>query len=161
MGRPVLPQASRAPRYSGQVAALVAMIQNERVGVDAITDLVFVNFKTPDYVGHQYGPNSHELRATLATLDEQLGRVIQTLDTQIGADGYVIALTADHGMPSEADNAWRGRHYTSEIVSTLHDQFDPDGRRVVLFYGDPADNQIYFSAKNLPTFGALSHTGKF
>jgi len=60
-----------------QVDALVAMIQNERVGVDAITDLVFVNFKTPDYVGHQYGPNSHELRATLATLDEQLGRVIK------------------------------------------------------------------------------------
>jgi hypothetical protein len=136
-----------------QVDALVAMIQNERVGVDAITDLVFVNFKTPDYVGHQYGPNSHELRATLATLDEQLGRVIETLDAQIGADGYVIALTADHGMPSEAGNAWHGRHYTNEIVSTLHDQFDPDGRRVVLFYGDPADNQIFVDTERAEKLG--------
>jgi hypothetical protein len=129
------------------------MIQNERVGVDAITDLVFVNFKSPDYVGHQYGPNSHELRATLATLDEQLGRVIKTLDTQIGADEYVIALTADHGMPSEAGNAWRGRHYTNEIVSTLHDQFDPDSRRLVLFYGDPADNQIFVDTERAKELG--------
>jgi len=136
-----------------QVDALVAMIQNEQVGVDAITDLVFVNFKTPDYVGHQYGPNSDELRATLATLDEQLDRVIKMLDSQIGRNEYVIALTADHGMPSEAGNAWGGRHYTNEIISTLHDRFDPNGRRVVLFYGDPADNQIFVDTERVKTLG--------
>ena len=75
------------------------------------------------------------------------------LDTQIGRNEYVIALTADHGMPSEAGNAWGGRHYTNEIISTLHDRFDPDGRRVVLFYGDPADNQIFVDTERVEALG--------
>src|SRR3990172_6661987 len=44
------------PRF--QVDALIEMIEKESVGKDAVPDLLLVNFKTPDYVTHQYGPES-------------------------------------------------------------------------------------------------------
>jgi hypothetical protein len=47
-------------RFEGD--ALVAVLEHEAIGTDEITDLVLVNFKGPDYVGHAYGPASREFR---------------------------------------------------------------------------------------------------
>ena len=60
--------------------ALVAMIENEPVGADDVTDLLLVNLKAPDFVGHQFGPDSPELRETLVELDHQLARILETLE---------------------------------------------------------------------------------
>src|SRR5439155_12586827 len=48
---------------------LLSMIDGEAVGADETADLVLVNFKTADFVAHSYGPDSSELRETLAELD--------------------------------------------------------------------------------------------
>ena len=45
---------------------LVSMIQHEPIGADDVTDLVLANLKPVDYVGHAYGPDSPELRETVA-----------------------------------------------------------------------------------------------
>ena len=127
-----------APFATFEGDAVVALLEHEPIGQDEVTDLVFVNLKVPDFIGHAYGPDSAELRAGLAETDRQIARVLAVLDRKAGRD-YVVAITADHGMPSEppAD----GRHYAEDVVKRLHDRFDPEGR-LVTHYG--AENSQFF-----------------
>lgn len=120
--------------------ALVELIEHEPVGADELTDLVLVNLKTPDFVGHQYGPDSPEIRETLAELDRQLARVLKTLETKVGAGHYLIVLTADHGMPQEPAYG-QERIFGPDITERVHTNFDP-GRRLVAHY-DPANSQVF------------------
>lgn len=60
--------------------------------------LLGVSFSTYDYVGHAYGPDSHESWSALAALDEQLARLFAGLDAKLGTDGYSVVLSGDHGM---------------------------------------------------------------
>src|SRR2546430_11593473 len=51
-----------------------------------LADLILLNYKCPDFVGHKYGPESEELRVTLAELDRQVARVLSALEAKIGKD---------------------------------------------------------------------------
>jgi hypothetical protein len=125
-----------------ETEALSLMIEREPLGADDIADLVLVNLKTPDYVGHRYGPDSPEIHEALAALDRDLTAVIAALDAKVGRDRYVVAITADHGMPPEPD-ARRGqaRHYTDDIVKLIHEKFDPGQSKLVKHY-EPENAQI-------------------
>lgn len=145
-----------------QTDALVAMIEREPVGEDDVPDLIAVNFKTPDYVSHQYGPDSPELVAALGALDEQIGRVVSALEARVGVEGYVLAITADHGMPGEPGASGKERHYVEDMVDAIHDRFDPAGRELVLDFGDPANLQIAIDRSRLAELGLrLSDVASF
>ena len=133
--------------------ALRLMIEREPLGDDEVTDLVFVNLKTPDYVGHRYGPDSPELAATLAALDRDLAGVIAAIEAKVGRDRYVLAVTADHGMPPEPD-ARKGqqRAYTDDIVKLIHDTFDPQQGKLVRHY-EPENMQIAIDVDRLRELG--------
>ena len=120
--------------------ALVSMIQHEPIGADDVTDLVLANLKPVDYVGHAYGPDSAELREAVAEVDRQVGRILEAMAAKAGPEGYLVAITADHGMPPEPP-AGRARRYNNDIVKLIHDRFDPEGK-LVTHYG--AENgQLY------------------
>jgi hypothetical protein len=135
------------PRF--QMDALVEMIEKDSVGRDGVTDLLVVSFKTPDYVSHQYGPNSAEMKAALAALDEELSRLLKVLDERAGSNRYVLAITADHGMPPEPDGTRTQRRYVEDIVDTVHDRFDPAGRGLILDFSDPANHQMFVDEDRL------------
>ena len=139
------------PAFQGD--ALVRMLERESVGEDDVPDLVLVNFKTPDYVSHQYGPDSPELETALGALDEQIGRVVRALEESAGAGGYVLAVTADHGMPGEPDASGHRREYVEDLVEAIHDRLDPEGRRLVLDFSDPANLQISIDEGRLAELG--------
>jgi predicted AlkP superfamily pyrophosphatase or phosphodiesterase len=75
-----------------------AIINNEQLGADAITDFVAVSFSSPDYVGHSFGPNSVEEEDTYLRLDKDLGEFLNFLDAKIGKGQYLVFLSADHGV---------------------------------------------------------------
>ena len=78
------------------------------LGRNAGTDLLLMSFAALDYVGHSYGPRSHEVQDVLARLDVVLGRLIGVLDRTIGRERYVLALTSDHGVaPLPVDTGGR------------------------------------------------------
>ena len=52
-----------APFAAFEGDAVVALLEHEPIGQDDVTDLVLVNLKVPDFIGHAYGPDSAELRA--------------------------------------------------------------------------------------------------
>ena len=138
------------PRF--QADALVKMIENESVGADEVPDLLLMNFKTPDYVSHQYGPDSPEMGAALEALDEEISRVVKTLEGKAGPRETVLAFTADHGMPPEPVSPHE-RRYVEDIVDTIHDGLDPTGRRLVLNFSDAANVQLTVDPDRLRELG--------
>jgi hypothetical protein len=62
------------------------------------TDMVAISFSTLDKVGHDFGPNSHEIQDVLIRLDRTLGELFTGLDRLVGPGHYTVALTADHGV---------------------------------------------------------------
>lgn len=69
------------------------------------TDLLAIGFSALDYVGHSYGPRSHEVQDMLVRLDAVIGRLLHTLDRTVGADKYTVALTSDHGVAELPEQA--------------------------------------------------------
>jgi predicted AlkP superfamily pyrophosphatase or phosphodiesterase len=142
-----------APFSRFETDALKMMIEREPLGADDITDLLLVNLKTPDYVGHRYGPDSPELREALAALDRDLAGVVAALDAKVGRDRYVLAVTADHGMPPEPDTRLgRRRLYTDDIVKLIHEKFDPEQAKLVRHY-EPENAQLAIDRGRLRELG--------
>jgi len=69
-----------------------------KLGKGASTDMLAIGFSTLDKVGHDFGPNSHEIQDILIRLDRTLGELLTGLDRLVGAGNYTLALSADHGV---------------------------------------------------------------
>jgi hypothetical protein len=82
--------------YVGGMAG--ALAASMKLGQRTGTDLLTIGFAALDYVGHVYGPRSHEVQDTLARLDRTIGGLLAALDQSVGASRYVVALTSDHGV---------------------------------------------------------------
>jgi hypothetical protein len=139
-----LRRSAAFPRFEAD--ALIRLIEASAFGKDDVTDLVLVNYKAADYVGHQYGPGSPELAATLREMDANLARVIAAIEARVGRD-YLLAVTADHGMPNAPKTA-RERQFAPDIVDRLHAKFDPAEERLVPYY-EPENAQIFVDLERL------------
>ncbi len=71
---------------------------NEKMGKRDETDFLAISFSSPDYIGHSFGPNSWELLDCYVRLDEELGKLFDAFDKQVGAGNYISFLTADHAV---------------------------------------------------------------
>ncbi len=68
------------------------------LGEDDAPDYLALSFSQTDAVGHAYGPLSREQLDNLLRVDQHLGRLMDTLDAEVGRGRWVMALTADHGV---------------------------------------------------------------
>jgi predicted AlkP superfamily pyrophosphatase or phosphodiesterase len=75
-----------------------AAVDNEGLGADAITDFLAISVSSPDYIGHQFGPNSIEVEDTYLRLDRDLATLFNHLDTKVGKGNYTVFLSADHAV---------------------------------------------------------------
>lgn len=133
-----------------EAEALLAVVDESSVGADELTDFVLINMKGPDYTAHAHGPASAELRETLAELDRQMAAYLALVDRKAGPGHSVTVVTADHGMPGEPR---RGRRFHPEdIIPVIHKRFDPEGR-IVQYYGDAANNQLYLDTARIQSLG--------
>jgi hypothetical protein len=142
-------------RYSAlfpafEADAMTAMIEREAVGADDVADLILLNYKGADFVGHKYGPDSSELRATLREMDRHLARILEAVEAKVGKN-YLLAVTADHGMPAEPPSPDR-RHSAQSIVDLLHEKFDPEAKRLITSF-EPENSQIFVDEDRLSALG--------
>jgi hypothetical protein len=147
--------SSAMVRYSAlfpgfEADAMTAMIEREAIGEDNVADLILLNYKGADFVGHKYGPDSNELRITLGEMDRQLARVLRALEAKVG-NNYLLAVTADHGMPSEPSSP-DGRHFAPSIVDLLHEKFDPERKQLITSL-EPENCQIFVDENRLSDLG--------
>ncbi|MEJ7737353.1 MAG: alkaline phosphatase PafA [Chitinophagaceae bacterium] len=75
-----------------------AAVEGEELGLRNATDLLAVSLSSTDYIGHEFGPNSIEVEDTYLRLDKDIGDFISYLDRKIGRSGYLLFLSADHGV---------------------------------------------------------------
>jgi predicted AlkP superfamily pyrophosphatase or phosphodiesterase len=134
---------ARFQEFEGE--ALAAVLEHEPVGADEVADLVLVNFKAPDYVSHAYGPESDELRETLRELDRQVERALAILERKAGRNGFVVTITADHGMPGGTD-----RHSAPALVDAIDSRF---GRGTAQLLRDGANSEVHVDTSRLEKAG--------
>lgn len=99
-----------------------AVIENEGFGRDAITDLLSINYKAPDSLGHLYNMISPEEAETLESADAALGDLVDYLDSEVGEDEYVVIVTADHGQTPLEAGGWPINR--DEIRADIDGRFD-------------------------------------
>ncbi len=75
-----------------------AAIINEKLGQRGVTDLLCIGYSANDAIGHQYGPDSHEVLDMTVRSDRMLEDFFSFLDREVGLSDCTIVLTADHGV---------------------------------------------------------------
>jgi hypothetical protein len=75
-----------------------ALIKAEDLGRDRWPDFLAVTLPATDFVGHDYGPDRHELVDTVMRVDRELGAFLEWLDATIGLEHVLVSFTSDHGV---------------------------------------------------------------
>ncbi len=73
-------------------------IVNEGLGADDDTDLLSISLSSNDYVGHRFGPFSHEAMDMSLRVDRQIAELLNQVDARVGLQNTVVIFTADHGV---------------------------------------------------------------
>lgn len=89
-------------RIPYETAVVREVIEREGFGLDDIPDLLLVNYKLIDEIGHIFGMTTVEMQDSLRAQDEALEELVGFLDDQVGQGEWVLLVTADHGATPEA-----------------------------------------------------------
>ncbi len=139
-----------SPYSDAYLAGLAAAaLDGMKLGRGAGADFLGISFSSLDKVGHDFGPDSHEVQDVLIHLDRELGVLLDKLDGEVGRNNYVVALTADHGVSPvpermKAQGFDAGRIITSAVGRAIDEVLvrelggGPYRTRVV-------GNEIYFN----------------
>lgn len=90
-----------------------ALIENEKLGRDDITDFLAICYTSTDYIGHRFGPSSYEMADAIFRLDKEIEDIITYLVDSIGKKNILVYFTSAHGI--------------SEIPGILEDNRIPSG----------------------------------
>lgn len=125
----------RSPLADEYLARMAAhAVETLGLGKGAGTDFLGISFSTLDLVGHQFGPDSHEVQDIVFRLDATIGKLLETLDARVGKGGYVLGLSSDHGVSTLTELTGGGRHLSAEVIATIHKALQPilgDGKHVL------------------------------
>jgi predicted AlkP superfamily pyrophosphatase or phosphodiesterase len=80
-------------------------IVNEGLGADEDTDVLTVSFSANDYVGHRFGPYSHEAMDLSLRVDRQIADLLDEVDSRVGIANTIVVFTADHGVAPIPEHA--------------------------------------------------------
>ena len=108
------------------------VVQQEGFGADDTPDLLFLNFKEIDYVGHVWSMNSPEMTDSVRYQDEALKRFVPFLDQQVGKGNWAMVITADHAaMPNPAVSGGF-EISTGAVQQAIEARFDTNGDAVTI-----------------------------
>ena len=102
-------------------------ITYEKLGQRGVPDILCVSLSDCDYVGHAFGPNSHEIMDLLFRLDAGLGSFLSFVDSAVGRSNVLVVLSADHGVMPLPEFLVQYRHQEAHRVlyqSQLKPQLD-------------------------------------
>lgn len=125
-GGQFLQQWQRSPFADEYLARLaVHAVDTLDLGRGSGIDFLSVSFSTLDLVGHQYGPASHEVQDVLFRLDRTVGTLLDHLDARLGRNGYVLALSSDHGVAAVPEQSGASRQPAAEIMAAVNAALTP------------------------------------
>jgi hypothetical protein len=81
-----------------QTALFEELVRREGFGDDDVPDLLYLNYKIIDTMGHQFSADGEEMTDGLQVQDGELRRFVRFLNDEVGRGEWAMILTADHGM---------------------------------------------------------------
>lgn len=124
-------------RIPNQTRLIEALIKRQRFGKDDVPDLLMINYKLIDEVGHIWTMNSQEMRDSVRIQDQYLKVLIDFLNQQVGKNRWAMVVTADHGAVPNVKVSGAFQISSGMVLNALNGKFDTDGDDV------PAIEQIY------------------
>lgn len=114
-------------RIPYQTRLVTELIDREGFGADEVPDLLYVNYKLTDQIGHIYSLNSTEMKDSLEAQDDALPVLIRVLNRQVGRGRWAMLVTADHG--STPSPAVTGAFQISAALldAAMQERFDTNG----------------------------------
>ena len=107
------------------------VIQEEGFGADDVPDLLYLNYKAIDVIGHAFSANGIEMSDAVRVQDQHLQILMDFLDETVGKRQWVLALTADHGTNLDPEVSGAFQIDNDSIEKLLVEEFD-DGDDVPL-----------------------------
>jgi type I phosphodiesterase/nucleotide pyrophosphatase len=147
-------------RVPYQTALVDKLIRREGFGADDVPDMLFLNYKIIDHVGHVWSTNSPEMRDTVEWQDAGLRELVGILNREVGKGEWVVVVTADHGHQFDPSVSGAFQVTPSSLEADLNAEFD-DGD------GAPAvqrvrTSQVYMDADEMKDAGAtLDEVSRF
>lgn len=126
-------------------------VRAEQLGRRDAPDLLTIGISQVDQCGHSYGPDSHEVMDSVIRLDRALAAFFQFLDQEVGAENYVVVLSADHGVAPLPERV------VAQRGGVPAGRFDSAGARAAIeaaltaAFGAP-DGQDYWVVRDGATF---------
>jgi Type I phosphodiesterase / nucleotide pyrophosphatase len=109
-----------------QTELVKAVVRNERFGADGVPDLLDLNYKAIDTLGHAYSADGIELSDALEWQDRDLADFIAFMDREVGKRRWAMVLTADHGMMRDPNVTGAFRIGIDELTADIEKRFDSD-----------------------------------
>ena len=148
-------------RIPYQTRLITEMIERERFGADQVPDLLYINYKLTDQIGHIYSLNSTEMKDSLEAQDEALPVLVQALNRNVGRGRWAMLITADHG--STPSPAVTGAFQISAglLHNAIQERFDTDGDDVEVAE-QVKQTEIFMNEPELERNGyTLEQVGRF
>jgi hypothetical protein len=117
-------------RTAYQERVVETVVSREGFGADATPDLLYLNFKEIDYVGHVWSMNSPEMSDAVQYQDDALKRFVSFLDQQVGKDQWAMLITADHAAMPNPKVSGGFEISTGAVSQQIEAQFDTNGDSV-------------------------------
>jgi len=109
-----------------QETLIEAVIEREGFGADDVPDLLFLNYKAIDTIGHLFSADGIEMSDAVAMQDRTLEEFVRFLDRTVGQGEWVMAVTADHGTQRDPDASGAFMIDINKLESGLIQTFDDD-----------------------------------
>ena len=115
-----------------QTKLIETVIQHEGFGADATPDLLYLNYKAIDTIGHLFSLNSPEMSDALKYQDDALRQLVAFLNQQVGKGEWAMVLTADHGTQYDPAVSHAFLIDLDTLTQDIQKTFDSDGDGVPL-----------------------------
>lgn len=135
-------------RYQGEL--IEATLDSEPIGEDEVPDLLYINYKAPDYSGHVYNMDDERQAEVLGAVDEEIGRLADQLVQRYGPGRSVLIVTADHGQCPQIDANGGVRIDPIQLDEDLRREF---GASVFGLVEMVAPSEVYLSSRALADAG--------
>ncbi len=121
-------EALRTPaRVPWQTRLVEEVVDREGFGADDVPDLLFINYKLIDEVGHVDTMNSVQMRDSIKEQDRDLPSLIRILNEQVGEGRWVMSLVADHGHTPDPESSGASVIAPQGVAAAIQSEFDRDG----------------------------------
>jgi len=127
-------------------------IEAEKLGQRESTDLLTLSLSSNDYVGHQTGPDSPEVRDMCIRTDQLLAKLFDWIAQKVGTENTLFVLSADHGVSPlpelQKERKMPGDYVFVDIEDIVRSAFAKKFGPEELIAGT-VDNAIYLDHKAL------------